>query len=95
MLARRFVGAGFEAIIVCVDPGALDSSFAGRRYDRALLNDFPPSVDPCGENGEFHTFVFAGPIFREPIDCEVGAVVEREGLIFCDVVRASASCASA
>ncbi len=88
MLAHEFVAAGFQAILVCVDPRALDGSFAGRAYDEQLLADLPPSVDPCGENGEFHTFVHAGPVFTEPIACEPGEVVERDGFVFCDVIAA-------
>jgi uncharacterized protein (TIGR00290 family) len=84
-LAREFIAAGFEAIIVCVDPTKLDRSFAGRRFDRRLLDDLPAGVDPCGENGEFHTFVYAGPILPEPIAVEVGETVEREGFVFSDV----------
>ena len=84
-LARQFIGAGFEAVIVCLDPRALDASFAGRPYDERLLAELPPTVDPCGENGEFHTFVHAGPGFAEPVSCEVGDVVERDGFVFCDV----------
>ncbi len=84
-LAREFIAAGFEAFIVCVDPRALDASFAGRRFDAQLLRELPPSVDPCGENGEFHTFVHAGPIFTEPIACRTGEVVERGGFVFCDL----------
>jgi uncharacterized protein (TIGR00290 family) len=85
-LAREFLDAGFGATLVCVDPRALDPSFAGRRYDERLLAELPPSVDPCGENGEFHTFVHAGPIFRTPIACERGEVVERDGFVFCDLI---------
>jgi uncharacterized protein (TIGR00290 family) len=85
-LAREFIAAGFEAILVCVDPRQLDPSFAGRRVDADLLADLPPEVDPCGENGEFHTFVYAGPVFDEPIACEVGEIVERDGFVFCDVL---------
>jgi uncharacterized protein (TIGR00290 family) len=85
VLAREFIGAGFQATIVCLDPRALDPSFAGRRYDEQLLADLPPNVDPCGENGEFHTFVHAGPIFARPIVCAIGTVVEREGFVFCDL----------
>jgi uncharacterized protein (TIGR00290 family) len=85
-LAREFITAGFQAIIACLDPRALDPSFAGRAYDEQLLADLPAGVDPCGENGEFHTFVHAGPIFSEPIACEIGEVVEREGFVFCDVL---------
>lgn len=85
-LARQFIAAGFEAILVCVDPGRLHPSFAGRRFDEALLDDLPRDVDPCGENGEFHTFVRAGPILSEPIALEVGETVERDGFIFSDLV---------
>jgi uncharacterized protein (TIGR00290 family) len=88
VLAREFIAAGFEARLVCVDPRALDASFAGRRYDEQLLADLPPNVDPCGENGEFHTFVYAGPIFAEPVACATGTVVERDGFVFCDVTAA-------
>jgi uncharacterized protein (TIGR00290 family) len=84
-LAGEFIDAGFQALVVCVDPAKLDASFAGRAYDSSLLADLPDGVDPCGENGEFHTFVHAGPIFAEPIACEVGEVVERDGFVFCDV----------
>jgi uncharacterized protein (TIGR00290 family) len=84
-VARDFIAAGFQAFIVCLDPRALDASFAGRRYDEQLLADLPANVDPCGENGEFHTFVHAGPIFAEPIACETGEVVEREDFVFCDL----------
>jgi uncharacterized protein (TIGR00290 family) len=84
-VARQFVDQGFEAILVCVDPRALDPTFAGRCYDERLLAELPPGVDPCGENGEFHTFVHAGPIFAEPIACETGEIVERDGFVFCDV----------
>ncbi len=85
-LAHEFVDDGFEAVLVCVDPRVLDPSFAGRAYDERLLADLPPSVDPCGENGEFHTFVCAGPVFSEPIACAPGEVVEREGFVFADLV---------
>jgi uncharacterized protein (TIGR00290 family) len=85
-LAEEFLEAGFEATLVCVDPRALDPSFAGRRYDARLLADLPPGVDPCGENGEFHTFVSAGPILAEPIACERGEIVERDGFVFCDLI---------
>ncbi len=84
-LARTFIEAGFEAVLVCVDPRQLDASFAGRAYDDLLLADLPPGVDPCGENGEFHTFVHTGPIFERPIPCQVGEVTIREGFAFCDV----------
>ncbi len=85
-LAHEFIAAGFQAIIACLDPRVLDASFAGRTYDEQLLADLPASVDPCGENGEFHTFVHAGPIFAKPIACETGEVVERDGFVFCDLM---------
>ncbi len=84
-LARRFLELGFKAILVCVDPKALDPSFAGREYDERLLAQLPDGVDPCGENGEFHTFVYDGPIFERPIAGEKGEVAEREGFVFCDL----------
>jgi uncharacterized protein (TIGR00290 family) len=87
-LAREFLDAGFEATLVCIDPRALDPSFVGRPYDERLLSELPPDVDPCGENGEFHTFVSDGPIFAEPIPCEKGGIVEREGFVFCDLIPA-------
>ena len=87
-LAREFLDAGFEATLVCVDPRVLDPAFCGRRYDERLLAQIPPGVDPCGENGEFHTFVSGGPIFAEPIACERGEVVERDGFVFCDLIPA-------
>jgi uncharacterized protein (TIGR00290 family) len=86
-LARRFIGAGFRAILVCVDPRALDPAFAGRDYDERLLADLPAGVDPCGENGEFHTFVTAGPVLAAPVACRRGGVVERDGFVFADLVE--------
>ena len=86
VLAREFVSAGFDAFLVCVDPAKLDGSFAGRRYDEALLEDLPAGVDPCGENGEFHTFVAAGPVFSAAVAVEPGEVVERDGFVFCDLL---------
>ena len=86
-LARRFLAAGFRAILVCVDPRALDPSFAGRDYDERLLAELPDGVDPCGENGEFHTFVTAGPVFARPVACRRGDVVERDGFVFCDLLE--------
>lgn len=84
--ARRFVALGFRAFIVCVDPRCLSASFAGRVFDERLLADLPVGVDPCGENGEFHTFVYDGPIFTSRIGCERGEVVERGGFVFCDLL---------
>ena len=85
-LANDFIAAGFEAILVCIDPAKLDPSFAGREFDRQLLSDLPAEVDPCGENGEFHTFVHRGPVFAEPIACVAGEIVSRDGFVFCDLV---------
>jgi uncharacterized protein (TIGR00290 family) len=87
-LARIFIDAGFEAVLVCVDPRQLDASFAGRSFDEELLGDLPDGVDPCGENGEFHTFVHAGPIFKEPIPIEIGERRMRDGFAFCDLLPA-------
>jgi uncharacterized protein (TIGR00290 family) len=87
-LAHEFIAAGFKAFIVCLDPRVLDASFAGRRFDERFLAELPPSVDPCGENGEFHTFVHSGPIFTKPIACETGEIVERDGFVFCDLKAA-------
>jgi len=85
-LAKEMLKAGFCAVITCVDPKKLDRKFAGRQYDESLLKDLPPSVDPCGENGEFHTFVYDGPVFNEPILVEVGESVLRDEFQFADVV---------
>lgn len=84
-LAREVVRAGLKAKLTCVDPSKLNRSFAGREFDAALLEDFPEDVDPCGENGEFHTFVYDGPMFERPIDIEVGEIVERDGFVFADL----------
>jgi uncharacterized protein (TIGR00290 family) len=85
-LAREFVRLGFRAITVCVDPRVLDASFAGRELDASFFEDLPFGVDPCGENGEFHTFVFDGPIFCAPIPVRVGEKVVRDGFCFCDLL---------
>jgi uncharacterized protein (TIGR00290 family) len=86
LLADEMIAAGLRARLSVVDTRALDGSFAGREFDRALLADLPPHVDPCGENGEFHTFVHAGPMFREPIPVHVGETVTREPFVFRDIV---------
>lgn len=85
-LARDFLAVGFKAYLVCVDPRKVDAGFAGRRFDAKLLEDLPAEVDPCAENGEFHTFVDAGPIFTEPIGCRPGEITERDGFVFCDLL---------
>jgi uncharacterized protein (TIGR00290 family) len=85
-LAKRFVACGFRAVLVCVDPRQIDVSHCGSEYDDELLNALPDSADPCGERGEFHTFVYDGPMFRQPIATQRGVVVEREGFVFCDLL---------
>jgi len=84
-LAREFIARGFEAVLVCVDPAKIDPSFAGHLFDAALLRDLPSGADPCGENGEFHTFVFNGPGFIGPVPVRIGPVAERDGFVFCDL----------
>jgi uncharacterized protein (TIGR00290 family) len=84
-LARDMLKVGFRAVITCVDPRKLHPSFAGQPFDESFLNSLPANVDPCGENGEFHTFVYDGPIFRNPIPIEVGNRVMRDGFQFADV----------
>lgn len=83
---RDFLALGFRAAVVCVDPAKLDSSFAGREIDRQFLADLPANIDPCGENGEFHTFVFDGPNFTRPIPFSLGDIVLRDGFCFADLV---------
>ncbi len=85
-LAKDFLDLGFKAIVVCVDPKTLDPSFTGRIIDMDFLSQLPPSVDPCGENGEFHSFVFDGPIFKKAIKFTAGEIVSREGFYFCDLL---------
>lgn len=85
-LAREMVKTGVRATLTCVDPKRLDRSFAGRVFDDVLLAALPADVDPCGERGEFHTCVTAGPMLRRPLDVVVGEVVEREGFVFADLV---------
>jgi uncharacterized protein (TIGR00290 family) len=87
-LAHEFVRLGFRAVTVCVDPRVLDASFAGRELDASFFADLPPGVDPCGENGEFHTFVFDGPVFQSPVACRVGEKLMRDGFCFCDLLPA-------
>lgn len=86
-LARQFIKLGFRAVVTCVDTEMLDGRFAGRAYDEALLEELPAGVDPCGENGEFHTFCFDGPIFAAPVAHRLGEIVLRENRFnFCDVL---------
>ena len=85
-LAAEMIRSGLRARLTCVDPKALPRSFAGREFEASLLADLPPTVDPCGENGEFHTFAWAGPMFREPIPVTAGPVVEYDGFVFADLI---------
>lgn len=92
-LAREMIASGVRAHLVCVDPRQLDRSFAGREFDDALLHDLPPGVDPCGERGEFHTFVSAGPMFAQSassrsIEVRRGEIIERDGFVYADMLPA-------
>jgi len=90
-LAREMIDAGVKARISCVDPARVPRSLAGRDFDSTLLAELPPTADPCGENGEFHTFVYDAPVFDRPIDVESGIVVERDGFVFADVIGTTPS----
>jgi len=85
-LAREMISAGVKAKITCVDRSKVASSVAGREYDLSLLNTLPATLDPCGENGEFHTFVYDAPVFSHPIEVLTGTVVERDGFAFADLL---------
>ncbi len=84
-LAQTMIASGLRAKITCVDPKALPAEFAGRDFDSEFLADLPSGVDPCGENGEFHSFVYDGPEFRRAMDVSVGEIVERDGFVFADL----------
>jgi uncharacterized protein (TIGR00290 family) len=84
-LARTMIASGLRAKITCVDPKVLPADFVGRDFDSQFLADLPPQIDPCGENGEFHSFVYDGPGFRQPINISVGEIVERDGFVFADL----------
>ena len=87
-LASEMLASGLRAKITCVDPRVLPREFAGREFDESFLADLPPGVDPCGENGEFHSFVYNAPGFREPLRVAVGEIVERDGFVFADLLPA-------
>ena len=87
-LSREMVSSGLRAIVTCVDPKQVDASIVGREYDAALLDALPDAIDPCGERGEFHSFVHAGPMFESPLPVRCGEVVERDGFVFADVLMA-------
>lgn len=90
-LAEEMLAGGLSAFLTCVDPRKLDRKFAGRRFDAQLLRDLPAEVDPCGENGEFHTFASAGPMFSREVAVSLGEIVEREGFVFADLVPAASA----
>jgi uncharacterized protein (TIGR00290 family) len=86
-LGEKFIDLGFKAVVTCIDSHALDKEFAGREYNKQFLKDLPSKVDPCGENGEFHTFVYDGPIFRKAVNYKLGEITLRENrFYFCDLV---------
>ncbi|MGB7751228.1 MAG: hypothetical protein WCF88_06715 [Candidatus Acidiferrales bacterium] len=89
-LGEEMIAGGLSAYLTCVDPRKLVRDFAGRRFDAELLADLPSGVDPCGENGEFHTFACAGPMFRTELAVTVGEIVEREGFVFADILARGA-----
>jgi uncharacterized protein (TIGR00290 family) len=84
-LARSMIESGVRAKLTCVDPKLLAPEFVGREFDEHLLSEFPPGIDPCGENGEFHTFVYAGPMFQCDLSVELGEIVSRDGFVFADL----------
>jgi uncharacterized protein (TIGR00290 family) len=95
-LARRFIDQGYRAILTCVDTTQLDAQFAGREFDGRLLEELPASVDPCGELGEFHTCVYDGPIFRQPLSLLRGERVRRDGRFeYCDLTLSAADTSAA
>lgn len=88
-LAEQMIESGQQAVLTCVDPRAIPRELVGRAFDRALLRDLPAGADPCGENGEFHSFAWDGPAFRRPVPVRVGERVEREGFVFADLLPAA------
>lgn len=85
-LARKMIESGLRARVTCVDPRQLPESFVGREFDGQFLADLPPTVDPCGERGEFHTFAYDGPMFRRPVPVRLGEIVKRDGFVFADLL---------
>lgn len=95
LLAREMIAGGLRAYLTCVDPRRVPRELAGRAFDEALLSALPDGADPCGENGEFHSFAWDGPMFTAPIPVQVGDTVERDGFVFTDLVRAEPAVLSA
>lgn len=87
-LSQEMVASGVKAVLTCVDPRQLDPAFVGRSFDAAFLAELPATCDPCGENGEFHTFTWDGPAFRKAVPISVGEIVERDGFVFADLLPA-------
>ena len=85
-LANEMISSGVRAVVTCVDPKLLPASFAGREFNEEFLSALPGGIDPCGERGEFHTFAFDGPMFRKPVEIEIGQITEREGFVYADVM---------
>ena len=85
-LSREMAAAGLRAVVTCVDPKRLPADFTGQEYGESFVRRLPAGVDPCGENGEFHTFAFAGPMFKKPVSFVLGGTVERDGFIFTDLL---------
>jgi diphthamide synthase (EF-2-diphthine--ammonia ligase) len=94
-LAENMIGSGLRAYLTCVDPRHLERGFAGRRFDAELLAELPSKVDPCGENGEFHTFACAGPMFSADVPVTLGKTVERDGFVFADLLPQSVAAPTA
>ncbi len=90
-LATEMLDGGLRAVVTCVDPRVLTENFAGRDWDQDFLSDLPKGADACGENGEFHTFVYAGPMFSHPLSIEVGEIVTRDNFVFADVLPVASS----
>ena len=86
-LAREMIASGLRARVSCVDTRVLDASFAGREFDRHFLDELPPAIDPCGENGEFHTCVYAGPMFRTPMSIATGDTVARDPFVWAELTK--------
>lgn len=94
-LARGMIRGGLRAVITCVNPQLLPASFAGREFNEQFLTDLPDHIDPCGERGEFHTFVFDGPMFHKAVHVEVGEICEREGFVYADILPAGVTTSNA